>query len=110
MSFHDLGQDLYLAEGDQISESIGRNLKYTFGGQVSLHSREPIEIKDRDREEDRQLGKVTFKGNDEEVLSPRFHDLSAVESTLFSRACGRALHVRGSPIHPNHRYSTRRTQ
>ena len=85
VSFHDLGHGAYLAQGDQIAISVGRNLKYTFGGQVSLHSRDHIEVTYSDANVDRQLGKVTFTGSDEEALSPRHHDLSASQATIRAR-------------------------
>ncbi len=82
VSFHDLGQGAYLAQGDQIRISVGQNLEYTFGGQVNLHAREAIEIKYTDAEVDRQLGKISFTGSDEEALSPKFHQLSLAQSRL----------------------------
>lgn len=82
VSFNDIGQGAYLAQGDQIKVSVGQNLKYTFGGQVSLHSKKAIDIEYTDATVDRQLGKVTFTGTDEEALSPRFHQLSQAQSSL----------------------------
>ena len=85
VSFHDRGEGVYLAQGDEIRISVGRNLKYTFGGQVSLHSHDEIELTYADATVDRQLGKVLFTGSDEEALSPRYHNLSNDQAVITAR-------------------------
>jgi len=76
LSFHDLGEGVYLAEGDEIRITVGRNLKYSFGGQVSLHSDERFELEYADSALDRQLGRLMFIGSDEQALSAQFSELS----------------------------------
>lgn len=82
VSFHDLGEGVYLAEGDQIEVIVGRNLEYSFGGQVSLHSDKSIDIQYADSALDQQLGRLTFTGSDEQALSPRFKELSLTQARI----------------------------
>jgi len=76
VSFHDLGEGAYLAEGDEIRIAVGRNLKYTFGGQVTLHSAEAIDVEYAEDATDQALGRLLFTGTEEQALSPKFTELS----------------------------------
>lgn len=84
VSFHDLGEGIYLAEGDTIEVIVGRNLEYSFGGQISLHSDQSIHLKYADSTLDQQLGRLTFTGTDQQALSPRFQELSLSQARITS--------------------------
>lgn len=86
LSIHDLGEGAYLAEGDEIRIIVGRNLRYTFGGQVTLHSRDPIDISFADDGVDQLLGRILFTGSEEEALSPKFTELSLKQAKVTARA------------------------
>ena len=86
ISFHDLGEGAYLAEGDEVRIAVGRNLKYTFGGQVTLHSRDPIEVTyGGGGEVDQLLGRLLFTGSEEEALSPKFTELSLNQAKVMAK-------------------------
>ena len=93
VSFHDRGEGVYLAQGDEIKISVGRNLKYTFGGQISLHAHDEIELTYADATVDRQLGKVLFTGSDEEARSPRYHHMSSDQAVITARADSSLQHA-----------------
>lgn len=85
VSFHDLGEGAYLAEGDEIRIAVGRNLKYTFGGQVTLHARETIDVAYADDHVDQLLGRLLFMGTEEEALSPKFTELSLTQAQVAAK-------------------------
>ena len=82
VAFKDLGEGIYLAEGDEIVIPVGRNLSYTFGGQLSLSARDQIQMSYSDNVVDQQLGRLLFMGTEEQALTPHYTGLSLERALL----------------------------
>jgi len=81
VTFNDLGQGAYLAQGDQILIPVGQRLEYSFAGGISLQSRQNIDLDYASDTVDSLMGRV---------LSASVADPSAPSVGLESGFLGRS--------------------
>jgi len=77
------GQSIaHLAQGDRFSIATGKQLNYTFAGQIDLRSEDSIKIEYSDAELDNALGRMTFTGSVGEANEAGGEDKSLVAGVL----------------------------
>jgi flagellin-like hook-associated protein FlgL len=94
VTFNDLGQSMYLAQGDQIEIPVGQKLEYTFGAQLSLQSRDNIELSYSEVAIDNQLGRVMFLGDEVQQDEQGWEELS-LQKGMIGASEARSLKTSG---------------